>query len=195
MTRSAVTLMSLFTLLAAGSAYAGRVEVDVLLGARKILVKDSADTLKRRVVVLSKDENLSITGLDPTVSGAEFFLVDPFPGQLSSTFSLPSSGWTSKNGKFKYKDRNLSNGPVKTALLKQGLLRVVLKGSAINFPVLGVAPLGEVGGVFTLPGPVTTRLCFLFPGTTGKVKKDDPVKGIYRAIKADAPFFCPEIIP
>jgi hypothetical protein len=55
--------------------------------------------------------------------------------------------------------------------------------------VLGVAPLGEVGGVLSI-GP-STRICFLFPGDDGQVKKDSPTKGIFVAVKAEAPDVCP----
>jgi hypothetical protein len=97
---------------------------------------------------------------NPTFSGATFYLVDPVPGQQSSTFSLPANRWVEVNG------------------------------SEIDFPVLGVAPLGQVGGVLQVD---QTRICFLFPGNTGQVKKDSPTKGIYVAVKADPPSSCPNV--
>jgi hypothetical protein len=111
---------------------------DILISGKKIVVKDDVDAAKRKATAVSKDETLNVTGLDPTVGGATFYLVSPSSGQQSSTFQMPAGDWSSKNGKYSYADKDLVNGPVKKAKLKNGLLRLVLKGSAINFPVLGV---------------------------------------------------------
>jgi hypothetical protein len=189
---AAVTLASL---VAAGAAYAGSVSTDILISGKRIVVKDNTKPVKRSAVVISKDGNLNVTGLDPVVGGATFYLIDPFPGQTSSTFQLPASGWSSKNGKYTYVDKKLVNGPVKRAKLKNGFLKLVLKGSAIDFPVLGVAPLEQVGGVLELSTAfATVKICFLFPGSQGTVKKDSPTKGIFKAIDAEAPGDCPAII-
>src|SRR5690606_11967307 len=153
------------------------------------LIKDKVDPAKRKGLVLAKDPAIDATIADLSLSGALFLLVDPSPG-TASVFDLPASGWTRKRTKWKYRDPDLLHGPVKSAILKDGLLRLVLKGSALEFPVLGVAPLGEVGGIFSVG---TARYCFLFPGAAGTVKKDDPAKGLYKAVGADAPAACPSI--
>ena len=195
MKRATLAALVAASLVAAGTARAGSLAT-VLVDGKKILVKDSSDTTKRKVVLLSKDPDINTVSLDPTVAGASLFLIAPGLNQLSSAFLMPASGWTVKNGKLKYKDPDLVNGPVKKALVKNGQIRAILKGSEIDFPVLGVAPLGEVGGQFTVfGGGIDTRFCFLFPGDQGTVKKDDPDRGIYRALKAEAPAFCPDQIP
>jgi hypothetical protein len=185
-----VALAVASSLILAGVAHA---QSDIFISGKKIVVKDNVDAAKRKVVVVSKDKTFNVTGLDPTVGGAFFYLVDPALGQQSSEFFMPASGWTNKNGKFIYTDKDLVNGPVKKAKLKNGLLKLVLKGDQIDFPVLG-APLGEVGGVMSVTDlfPVT-RICFLFPGLQGTVKKDSPTKGIFKAIKSEAPSECPSI--
>jgi hypothetical protein len=179
-----------------GSARAGvPPPMEVFISGKKIVVKDNVDTTKRKVSFVSKDETFNATGLDPTLGGATFYLVDPFPGQQSSTFQMPAGNWSAKNGKYTYADKDLVNGPVKKAKIKNGLVKLVLSGSEIDFPVLGVAPLGEVGGVLTVTNAFdSTTICFLFPGMEGTVKKDSPTKGIYKATNAEAPDFCPAIL-
>lgn len=42
---------------------------------------------------------------------------------------MPALRWTSKNGAFKYKDKLLANGPVATAAIKSGQIKIVAKGA------------------------------------------------------------------
>jgi hypothetical protein len=182
-------------LLSASLASAVAPVEDIPISGRKIVVKDNVVAAKRKVAFVSKDQKLVAGALDPTDNGASFYLVDPSLGQQSSVFDMPASNWESKNGKYVYTDKGLVHGPVKKAKLRNGRLKIVLKGIDIDFPVLGVAPLSEVGGVFTVNAQVGVfNVCFLFPGDDGVVKKDSPAKGVYKAVNAESPDFCPSII-
>jgi hypothetical protein len=188
MKRFAFAVIGVAALLIGTASQAGF--VDKLISGRRLLVKDNIDVSKRKIRFLSKDASFTVAGMDPTLTGATFHLVDPSPGQQTNEFSMPAARWVERKGKFKYVDADLVEGPVKRALLKNGRVRLTLNGDQIDFDVLGVAPLQEVGGVMTVG---TTRICFLFPGDDGQVKKDSPIKGIFVAVKAEAPDFCPSI--
>jgi hypothetical protein len=177
---------------------------DVEISGKKLVVKDnSAKGKPNSAIFKSKDPNFLAIGFDPTISGATFQLIDPFPGVTSSEFPMPAGNWTLKKGKFSYKDKDLSEGPVKSAQLKDGGVKIVLKGG--DFSLAG-APLQEVGGILTFLQPALTasasrpnglpvfvnRICFLFPGTQGEVKKD--TTKLYKARNAEAPGFCPGIL-
>lgn len=177
---------------------------DVEISGKKLVVKDnSAKGKPNSAVFKSTDPNFMAIGFDPTVTGATFQLINPVPGVASSVFSMPAGNWSLKKGKFFYKDKDLSEGPVKFAQLKDGGVKIILKGG--DFSLAG-APLGEVGGIVTFPQPALTasvsrpnggaifvnRICFLFPGSQGEVKKD--TTKLYKARNAEAPGFCPGIL-
>jgi hypothetical protein len=199
-------LMMGFTAAFAVLALAGTVPAGIpgtaLISGKKLVVKDNSAKGKPNVAIFkSKDPSFLAVGFDPTVSGATFQLIDPFPGQLSSVFPMPASNWTTKKGKFFYKDKDLSEGPVKSAQLQNGGVKIVLKGG--DFSLAG-APVTEVGGILEFSQPAltassvsrpngvpvfVTRICFLFPGSQGEVKKD--TTKLYKARNAEAPSSCP----
>jgi len=101
--------------------------------AKKLLVKNPPSGNKK-IVYLSKNETSTVVG-DPTLNGATFAIALT-PGG-TQCLNLPSSGWSTTNTGFKYKDPQLTNGPVKVALIKQApsgkfLLKVVAKSAAIT---------------------------------------------------------------
>jgi len=178
-----------FCLLAAAAAalWAGT-SVDVPVSGKKLLIKDPAKLEKRRAVYLSKDESFSTAGMDPTVGGARFMLVGSSPNQFDE-FPMPATEWQEKKpGRFVYKDKDRVNGPVAAGVLKDGIVKVIVRGSDMTFAINGVA-----GG----QGPITANLqtingnifniCTTFPGMQGEVKKNDPDKGLYLAVNAEAP--------
>lgn len=159
------------------------------VSGKKLLIKDNANTSKRKAVWLVKDPAYVPTS--PVASGAFVTIVNPVnTGDLcnSTSWNLPASGWTEKNGKFKYVDKTLANGPVKRALLKAGLIKVVAKGSQIDFPLIQHGPQGSVGATLYINGHTA---CALYPGAQGILKKDDSAKGAFIAVKAEAPASCP----
>jgi hypothetical protein len=169
----------------------------LLLGGKKLLVKDKDQRPdKRKIVLLSKDPALIApapqSGDDPTIGGASVALFNPTSGEID-TFELPASGWDGLGnpdgiGGFKYKDRELANGPCKVAVWKPGrVLKVVCKGDQIAYS-LNESQQGSVGAA-VLAG--STRLCSVFGGD---VKRDRPAAdgrtGLFRAKNALAPASC-----
>lgn len=101
--------------------------------AKKLLVNNPPSGNKK-IVYQSKNTSATVMG-DPTTSGASFNIALT-PGG-TQCMSLPSSGWTSLPGGFKYKDAQLDNGPVKVAMIKATpsgnfLLKVIAKSAAIT---------------------------------------------------------------
>jgi hypothetical protein len=197
-------IASVAVAMAGSNAMAGGF-TDVLISGKKLVVKDNSAKGKPNAAIFkSKDETFVVAGFDPTISGATFQLINPFPGVTSSVFTLPQSNWSSKNGAFLYKDKDLSQGPVKLVQLKDGKVKVILKGGDFS---LASAPLQQVGGIIQFFQPALTasslsrpsgipatvdRICFLFPGAQGQLKKD--TTKLYKAVNAEAPAFCPTIL-
>jgi hypothetical protein len=83
---------------------------------------------------LSKNTSSTVVG-DPTASGASYN-VQLTPGG-TQCLTMPASGWTSLPGGFKYKDPQLTNGPVKLAMIKATpsghfLLKVLAKKAGVT---------------------------------------------------------------
>lgn len=101
--------------------------------AKKLLVKNPPSGNKK-IVYLSKNATSTING-DPTLNGATFTIALTPGGTQCVT--LPAANWSTTNTGFKYKDPQLSAGPVKVALIKVSgsgnfLLKVVAKSGAIT---------------------------------------------------------------
>ena len=84
-----------------------------------------------------------------------------------------STNWHSTGGTFRYKDTTLAASPVKTAVLKAGLLKVNAKGNGPT-PItyrLGEPSQGSVGVIFTSG---STVLCANFGGTVMRDSGTNP---------------------
>jgi hypothetical protein len=177
-------------LLAAGGAalWAG-VAVDVPVVGKKLFIKDHADPAKRKAMYLSKDPSFSTAGMEPDVDGAEFYLFGHSPFQVDD-FLLPASNWIEKKpGQFAYEDEDQAHGPVTKARLADGYIKVVAKGPGMTFDLAGAPPEGQGDisvHVVTRGAPPTHFVCSVFPGSQGKVKKNDPAKRVYLAVNAEA---------
>jgi hypothetical protein len=119
--------------------------------AKKLLVKNPTSGNKK-IVYLSKNASSTING-DPTLNGATF-TVALTPGGTQCV-TLPAANWTTTNTGFKYKDPQLTAGPVKVALIKVSgsgnfLLKVVAKSAAITVapgnPTASYGTSFEIGG-------------------------------------------------
>jgi hypothetical protein len=103
--------------------------------AAKKLLLNNPPSGNKKLVYISKNTTATVVG-DPIANGASFRLVLT-PGG-SQCVTLPSSGWSAISTKgFKYKDPQLTNGPVKVALIKKTpsgnfLLKVIAKSAAIT---------------------------------------------------------------
>ncbi len=124
---------------------------------RKLLLKSTP-----KLVLLSKDPGINITGSDP-VGGSDSSLTFD-DGTTTATLTLPASNW-SANGSgtsFTYKNKSAPAGPsvVKIARLKSGLLKVVAKGLPVPVP----SGPGSIDVVLRLDGG-TNVYCMTFTGT------------------------------
>ena len=158
-------------------------EHSFLISGKKLLIKDNANSAKRVAVFISTDALISFhaNGDEPTNVGMSVKVQGACHG--SSFFYLPKTRWTEKNGKFKYKDQDIVDGPVKAAIAQDGLVKVVAKGSAFDFSLLGTGPQGGVAVFVESQESIWTA--FFGPGNA-KIKKDDPVKGVFSAVNASA---------
>lgn len=173
--------------LAGGMVMAGTVvPSDLPVSGKKLAIKDNANTAKRKATYLSKDESFVVGAIDPTASGATLQFLGAT--QDSSIFQMPAAGWVASGTKFKYADKNAANGPVIKAQLKDKNVKASLKGAQLDYPLIGTGPQGTIGVRFTVGATV---ICSVFPGSQGTTKKDDPIKGVYTAVKAEAPGVCP----
>jgi len=173
---------------------------DVLVAGKTLTIKDNVTPTKKKVLFLSKDPTFAVGSLDPTAQGASLTLSSRgctcfgpnqtfcFPKETSSTWLMPALGWVSKKGAFSYKDKLLANGPVLSASIKNGQIKISAKGSQIDYGLLNFP--GQAAGVRVQFVVGSTPVCALFPGAQGSVKKDDPAKGVYTAGNAEAPAAC-----
>ena len=124
---------------------------------KKLLLKGTP-----KLVLLSKDPSISITGSDPVGGSDSSITFDD--GANTATLSLPASNWsTNSSGTlFKYKNTSAPSGPsvVKIAKVKAGLLKVVAKGLPVPVPN---GPR-TINVVLSLDGGTNTY-CMTFAGT------------------------------
>jgi acetyl esterase/lipase len=115
-----------------------------------------------KLVLLSKDPNITIAGADPVHGGDSSLSFDD--GTTAATLALPANDW-STNGSgtlFKYKNASAPGGPssVKIAKVKSGLLKVVAKGVPVPVP----NGAGTISIVLSLAGGTNTY-CMTFSGS------------------------------
>lgn len=124
---------------------------------KKLLLKSNG-----KLVLLSKDSQISIAGSDPVAGSPSSVTFDDGSGPV--TFTLPESNWSASGSAaiFKYKNALAPAGPspVKTVKLKNGLLKLVSKGLPFGVPT-GAA---TVKVVLELDGGTNTY-CSSFTGT------------------------------
>jgi hypothetical protein len=180
------------------SAIAAR--ADVLVAGKTLTIKDNVLPIKKKAIFLSKDATFTVGSLDPTMGGAFLTLASRgchcygpnnticLPNQSSGSWFMPALNWTAKKGAFGYKDKTLANSPVLAAVIKNGQIKISAKGAQMDYGILNF--LGQASGIRATFTVGATPVCALFPGTLGKVKKDDPVKGVYSAGNAEAPAAC-----
>ena len=181
-----VSLLSGLAVLIALGPVAHAADVPVVGGS--LLVQDNpVKPTARKAVFKSTAVAISVGANDPRVTGVSVELVNSTPGlEQSDVFTLPASGWsaigTPPSG-YRYKDAKLLNGPVKSAIIRNGrLVKLVAKGATMSFTLEGV-PQTQIGVVVSVG---TTRLCATFGGI---ISKDDGRK--FKARLAAAPPFCP----
>lgn len=165
-----------------------------LVAGKTLKLKDNPKPTKRSATIVAADASFTVAGLDPTQGGAEVRLFGPDTGERDA-WPLPQAGWRVKGKRakriFKYVDKARVNGPVTAAALADGKIAVTASGAGIGYTLRGTGPQHEIAMAIVFPRSSPTQAaCAEFPGTMGTVAKDDPVKGIFAATKANAPTTC-----
>jgi hypothetical protein len=146
------------------------------ISAKKVLIKDNADTTKRQVLVLSKDASIAFADADnPSVGGASVHVYSATDAHCS--IIGPGAPWTSPAGnKWKYKDTASKN----ILQIKDGRILVKLKEDTIGFD-LDNTPQGTVN--VQVQFGTGLRYCMRCGGT---VVKDDDAKFLAKDCAAAA---------
>jgi Tol biopolymer transport system component len=169
------------------------------LSGKKLVVKDKdGNANNRKVVWLSKDPNLNApaagSGDDPTGAGASLQIFNP-ASMETDTYTLPAEGWQGI-GKppgikgYKYKDKDLTNGPCKKVIVKPGkVMKAVCKGDQINY-TLDEPSQGSMAVRLTIG---SLRQCTVFDAQTvlKDVRAAQGKPGLFKATGAPAPLSCP----
>jgi glucose/arabinose dehydrogenase len=171
---------------ATGGGEVRRVVSGQPVAGRKLSLKDNTDPTRKRLSVQAKDVSISLGGPadDPTVVGGSLRVLS---ADFDDTYPLPAANWKvigdpADHKGFKYADKLLAAGPIKTAQVKAAkLVKASGKGSGLGHTLA------------TNPDPVTTvlsigaqRYCAGFGGTV-KFTADKS----FAAKLAPAPAACP----
>jgi hypothetical protein len=164
------------------------------ISGKKLSIVDRAVGPTRSLVFQSRDSAISSAGVDPTVDGAIVHVFNSAGGGDSACFNLASARWRRLKRAFRYADPTLAASPVKVALLKRGVLKVVAKGGGPT-PItyrLGEPSQGSVGALVTSG---STTWCANFGGRVLRDSGTNPPnaggKGRFLAKDALAPGACP----
>jgi hypothetical protein len=146
-------------------AVSAALAVDKPIEADKLLMRDSVNQLQRKLTFRSNDPNITF-GVNgdtdtPTTHGASLLVFNPVSGE-NQCMILPASNWVIGNNGliYIYKDRTLSAGPVKTALIKAGRLKVRAQAAGITF-TLDETSQGTMALHYT--SGTGNKLCAYFP--------------------------------
>jgi streptogramin lyase len=158
---------------------------------------DPADADRRQLRVSSRDGSIPIpsarTVADPSRNGAVLQVGNPATGEWAS-IDLPASGWSivgksdSPKG-YKYRDRDLANGPCRIVLVKQGKLKLKCQGGGIGLTL--DEPEGQGLLVVSLQFGGMAPLCMEFGGRVVRDQAADGGElGLFKAKGASAPGAC-----
>lgn len=148
--------------------------VPVPFTAKKLQLKDKAgDATKRKISFQSRDTAIAKAAFNPVVDGARLHVFNSNGGTDSACIDLPFGNWIDKGNSWAYKDSDLSDGPVKAATIKNGQIKVTVKGNGPTQILysLDEATQGSVGVVFSSGG---AAFCTDFGGTIKKDSGTDP---------------------
>lgn len=158
---------------------------DQLLDGKKLILKTSPTAPTHKTLkALSKDFDITLgagpgSSDDPTQAGAQLRVVS---ASFDDTYALPPGNWRAINGGYVYKDADLSDGPVKTAVIKANRL-VKISGAGAGLGHTLATDPNPVDVALTTGG---TKYCMRFGG----VPKFVPDK-LFAAKDAPAPVSCP----
>jgi len=160
-----------------------------LVSSKKILIKDNAADLeaRRKILVLSRDLSIAIpapgSADDPTCNGdppgtvkASLTVSSSTSGQVHRT-NLPCRNWTligtpaSPKGYY-YKDARLEDGTARTAVWKNGYLKLVLRGKGAFFLGYDLVPGVSQSSVDAVLVSGGGNVCMSCPPLGGKDGSD-----------------------
>jgi hypothetical protein len=146
---------------------------ETLLGSKLSMKADAVVPTKKKLSFQSKDSSITLgggngSGDDPRTAGADVRVVG---SSFDETYALPAgSSWTliggeGENRGYKYKDKHLTNGPIKSATITNGKsVKGTGSGGALNFtlasdptPVDVVVRTGAKHYCMTFGGTVTFK--------------------------------------
>lgn len=168
-----VTVATLATLVAV-------LHANVIQGVfgKKLSIKDAK---KYRLVWTSKDATIDPTTFLAVTNGASiFYTAEATPSRFGQAV-MPAVGWVEKKGTLKYTDKAHVYGPITAVKVKAGALSVAAKD--VFIPILN-APMATRIALQLNSGEQS--FCALFPGLQGLIKKNDPTKGVFLSINAEA---------
>jgi outer membrane protein assembly factor BamB len=168
----------------------GAAGLDQLIAGKRLVLKDNADTSRRRLSALSHDPTITLgdgngSADDPTQFGGSLRLRTGTGDRFDSTYVLPSAGWTTIGtpGQNRGYQFTSATGPITSVFLKPGgRLKVTGKGAFTQ-------------SLSTNPNPVDVvlrtgakRFCMEFGGTTAF-----RASSRFRAMNGPAPSSCPAL--
>jgi hypothetical protein len=166
----------------------------------KVLLRDSAWTDERSLIVVAKDSGIVApagSAQDPTVGGARLELFNDVTGERAFV-DLPAAHWTALGNPagsagYKYKDAARVSGPCKVArLYPERMLKAVCRGAEIAFTLNETAQGNVRVSLRSGAGTGGLKYCARFGG---EVAYDHPTNadesGLFKATKAPAPMSCP----
>ena len=154
---------------------------------RKILIRDSADDReeRRKIVILSQDENIVVpapaSSGDPTCNGdppgtvkVSLTVSSSMSGEVHRT-NLPCENWALLGSPaapkgYRYRDPFLDGGTIKTALWKDGKLRLVAQGKGtffLDYDLVAGVSQDTVDAVLVSDGGNVCMACPPFGGGNG----------------------------
>jgi hypothetical protein len=147
--------------------------------AKKVLIKDNADSTKRQILVLSKDAGVTFAAGDtPSAGGASvhvYSATDAYCAVLP-----PGASWTNPGGdKWKFKDTTTKN----IAQIKDGRILVKIKEDTLTYSLADNAPPGQGAVNVQVQFGTGTRFCMRCGGT---ILKDDAAKFLAKDCAAAA---------
>jgi hypothetical protein len=157
--------------------------------SKKILIKDDADDQERRrkILILSTDASIGVpasgSGDDPTCNAdppgtvkVSMTVSSSTSGQVHRT-NLPCQNWTLLGSPaapkgYRYSDRELDDGTVKTALWKDGKLKLVAQGRGIFFLDYDLMPGVSQDTIAAVLVGAGGHLCLACPPFSGRDGRD-----------------------
>jgi hypothetical protein len=166
---------------------------------KKLIVKDPTGAEDQRLVLgFGKESPTDIGSFvgDPTLSGAELFVMAHGTTNSTERYVLDASGWRAISTGYKYTGPTGPDGdPVRKVILKRTpsgktLLKVLLKGTTGSQPLDVLPPNTATSGGFVLTLGGGDGYCVGFGGTAGGAVSNDTAQQ-WKVVDAVFDWVCP----